>query len=551
MKNNRIYRALALAVTLALLVVAIPMSPVLAAEDITLDPDEGKIGDRFYVEGDGFEESDTSDPNPDNWTIEEVDIYITSQEADEGDDMDDEITIYDRLARDEEVDDDGDFKKRVTVPDKLNDGDDTEDVVRGTYYICVTYDGRDNIEAVAEFTVLAAEITINPDNGVVGTEVTITGVDFDGSKDITIEYDGAAIDIESGDTDTDSDGDFSSSILIPESTAGEHTIKVTDESFNEYEAVFTVEPKMSISATSGMIGDSVTISGTGFDGGDTVTVTFGGDSLAQGTTNTDGTFSVTFVVPGIGPGPHVVEVKDEGNNSGSVEFTIATEVSVSPVTSLASPGFVGMDVTISGIGFIPNHQITITYTSTPVVFTTTSGTDGSFSYTFEVPASDPGSHTITATDGTTTLEVDFVMESVSPPIPQPLLPEMDVKAEQPVLFDWMAVEDPSGVTYSLQVAKDRNFTAPLVLEQEGLTETEYTVAEEMELESTKKDEPYWWRIKAVDGAGNESGWSGAGAFHVGFAFDMPNWAIYLLIGVGGVLLFFVGFFVGRKTGYEY
>jgi len=32
---------------------------------------------------------------------------------------------------------------------------------------------------------------------------------------------------------------------------------------------------------------------------------------------------------------------------------------------------------------------------------------------------------------------------------------------------------------------------------------------------------------------------------------MPDWVIYLLIGLGGILLFFVGFFVGRRTGYSY
>ncbi len=550
MKYNKIFRTLALAVILALLVAVIPASPTLAAtEEITLDPDEGEIGSRFYVDGEDFTPSDyTGDPI--DWDISEVDIYFSSQEVDVNDDIDDEVTIYERLKTDEEVDDDGEFRQRVTVPDELTDGDSDEDVQRGTYYVYVTYDGRDNIEAVADFTVIAAGMTIDPDDGPVGTEVEITGFDFGGSEDIIVEYDGVEIDIDSGDTDTNSSGDFDSTIIIPESTEGDHTITVTDESLNSFEAVFTVEPASDISTTSGMIGDSVTVSGTGFGDGVTVAVNFDGDEVATGNTGADGSFSITFEVPGVGPGTYDVEVEDEDGNSGSVEFTIASEVGISPATSPGSPGHVGMEMTISGTGFKPNHEITITYTTTPIIFTTTSEADGSFSYTFEVPPSEPGAHTITATDGTTALEVDFIMESAAPPIPQPLLPLMDTKPEQPVYFDWQDVTDPSGATYTLQLARDKGFT-DIVLEEKGLTVSEYTMSEEVELESTKKDEPYWWRVKVVDGAGNESGWTGAGSFLIGFVFAMPTWAIYLLIAVGGLLLFFAGFFIGRRTGYAY
>ncbi|MBA7708573.1 hypothetical protein ES703_117475 [subsurface metagenome] len=271
--------------------------------------------------------------------------------------------------------------------------------------------------------------------------------------------------------------------------------------------------------------------------------------MVTGSTDTDGSFTISFDVPAVGPGKYVVEAKDDDNNSAKAGFSMTTDISISPVTGQSSPGYVGDEVTISGTGFIPDHKITITYTSTPAVFTTRSEDDGSFSYTFTVPKSEPGEHTITATDGTNSLEVTFFMESTAPAIPKPLLPLMDAKPEQPITFDWQDVTDPSGVTYTLQIAKDKNFTI-LVVDEE-LTKSEYTIPETVELESTKKDEPYWWRVKATDGAGNESGWTGAGSFHVGFVFAMPDWVIYLLIGLGGILLFFIGFFVGRRTGYSY
>jgi len=549
MKHNKIFRILAMAIILSLLVVALPASPALAAYDydLDLDPDDGEIGDKFYVEGDDWPPSkNVGETNED---LEEVDIYFTSYKADTGDDIDDEVENYEKLKTGYDVEEDGDFKVRVTVPDELKDGDKDEVVRGGTYYVCVTRKGSDDIKAVAKFTVIAAEIKLDTDKGPVGTGVEITGSDFDGNKDITVEYDGNVTDIESGDTDTDSTGDFEATILIPESAVGEHTIKVIDESDNEAEVVFTVEPEITTDPESGRVGERVTVNGTGFDGSEDVTVTFDGDEVATGSTDTDGSFAIAFDVPTVGPGTYTVEAEDDDGNSAKTGFRMTTDVSISPVTGQSSPGYVGMDMTISGTGFIPNHEITITYASTPAVFTTTSKADGSFSATFKVPKSEAGEHTITATDGTNTLEIAFFMESEAPAIPQPLLPEMDIKPEQPVVFDWQDVTDPSGVTYTLQLARDKNFT-DIVLKKE-LTQSTYTMTEAEELESTKKDAPYWWRVRAIDGAGNMSGWTGAGSFHVGFVFALPDWAIYLLMGVGGLLLFFIGFFVGRRTGYAY
>ncbi len=548
MKYNKIFRILSVAVILSLLVVALPAAPALAAYDydIELDPDEGEIGEYFYVEGNDWPPSDYDEP-PD---IEEVDIYFSSEEADTGDDIDDEVENYEKLKSGKEVDDDGDFRVRVKVPDELTDGEDDEDVVGGTYYVYVTMEGNDRIRAVAEFTVIAAEIELDTDEGTVGTEVEIIGVDFADREDIEVGYDGDGVPIESGDEETDSDGEFKATILIPESSAGEHTITVIDESDNEAEAVFIVEPAITINPESGTAGEQVTVNGTGFADGEDVTITLDGDEVATGDTNSDGNFTIRFDVPTIGPDTYTVEAEDDENNSAETDFTVAADVSISPVTSQAAPGYVGMDVTISGAGFIPSTTVTITYATTPTVFTTTSGADGSFSYTFEVPPSESGSHTITATDGTTSKVVTFVMESTAPPIPAPLLPYDEVKAEQPVKFDWKNVTDSSGVTYTLQVAKNKSFT-DIVKTWEELTESEYTLTEAEELESTKKDSPYWWRVKAIDGASNESGWSGAGSFAIGFVFAMPDWTKYLLIGLGGLLLFFIGFLIGRRTGYAY
>ena len=178
MKYNKIFRILSLVGILSLLVVALPAASALASYDydIELDPDDGEIGDYFDVIGEDFPPSD--DPDEENPTIEDVDIYFSSEEADTGDDIDDEVQNYECLKSGVEIDEDGDFDKSVKVPDELTDGEDDETVVRGTYYVYVTRGDSKDIKAFAEFTVIAAGIELDTEETLVGTEVEITGFDL-------------------------------------------------------------------------------------------------------------------------------------------------------------------------------------------------------------------------------------------------------------------------------------------------------------------------------------------------------------------------------------
>ena len=104
------------------------------------------------------------------------------------------------------------------------------------------------------------------------------------------------------------------------------------------------------------------------------------------------------------------------------------------------------------------------------------------------------------------------------------------------------------VTYSLQVATDPGFTN-IIFQKTGIEGSTYTLTKEERLDSTKKEEPYYWRLQAVDGADNESGWTAPGSFYVGFSFEFSGWVQYLLIGIGGLVLLLVGILVGRRLAY--
>ncbi len=129
-------------------------------------------------------------------------------------------------------------------------------------------------------------------------------------------------------------------------------------------------------------------------------------------------------------------------------------------------------------------------------------------------------------------------ESNRPAVPGMISPSVDEQigliGSQVVTFKWSPVSDPSGVTYTLQVARDAQFKDPVV-EHKALLKTEYTLTANEAL----SHQSYFWRVKAVDGASNESDWSQARPFVVSKV--DTDW--FLVIVIGG--LFVIGLVVWR------
>ncbi len=557
MKKTKLFHIMVLATVLALLAVAVPAAPALAAA-VTLSPTSAEIGDIITVTGSGYTPTSAGGTPYANY----VRVYLSPQSVNTGTAIT-SLSTYGSMVQTYAGEvgtlTEGNISTTFVVPAQLTTGTVDEDVHGGTYYVYTTQTTNavgfpeTTIVTKDTLTIIAEAITIDPDEGPVGTEVEITGEDFATNSNITVEYDGDEIDIDSGDTKTGTGsdaGEFTSYIIIPESVAGEHTITVSDSASpaNTASAVFTVEPEIEISSTSGVVGDAVTVSGTGFGDEVEVTIKFGGTEIQTGDTDDLGSFDITFVVPAKGAGTYTVEARDEDNNRKSTSFTIGARMTVNPGT-----GNVGFTpVVISGTGFPANTPVTITYANQPTATVVTTATDanGSFAYsTFTVPVSQHGPHTITVVGGTTTLTTTFTVESAPPPVPTPLLPETDAKPKQPIAFDWGDVTDPSSpVTYDFQIGSDAQFTA-LVLEKTGLTTSQYTMIEAEKLQSTSKDAPYYWRVRATDAASNTSNWSTPQPFTVGFTFEFSGWVMYTILGLGGLLLLLVGYLLGRKSTY--
>ena len=506
MKFQKFYRIFSAALLLSLLMIVIPATPASAARVIEVDPEQGIVGDTITITGTGFSASTES-------TERFVDIYFAEDEAGTSDDIGQEVNTYEFLKSPgvgyEDEDDEGEFETTFSVPERLRDGTDDDDVTIGTYYVYVTRWNSTYIRAIAEFTIIGGEITIDLEEGPVGTEVEIDGEDFGYREDITIEYDDDEIDIKEGDEETDRDGEFNNTlIVIPESTAGDHTIRVIgDESGSEVEATFTVEPEIIISPDSGGIDTEVTVSGTGFGYKSDFAIFIDGTKVASDQTDKYGTFDVSFNMPEIKAGLYDIEAEDEDDNSDKADFSFT----LASTTLTPTTGHIGTEVTATGTGFTAGSTVAIKYDATEIA-TPAVKTDGTFSTTFKVPASKNGDHEITIGDDVTTKIFTFTMESKAPSVPAPLSPAMGIEVEQPVKLDWEDVTDDSPpVTYELQIATSPDFTSlSMEIEKTALTKSEYTLSAVEKLEPVSEEEPYYWRVRAVDGAANESKWTGAG-----------------------------------------
>lgn len=459
-------------------------------QSISISPTSGATGTVVAVSGTGFRDN--------------RDVIVTF-----------EGEIIDTTPPSVSTDNEGSFTASLTVPTCVNE----------TYQISAS-DGR--YVASADFRVLAS-ISLVPGSGEVGSGITVTGSGFRSSRVITLTFDNVGIVTEPLTVLSDDTGCFELEFAVPISTAGDHTVKAGD-GVNSASADFTIASSVSLAPSSGPIGAEVAVAGTGFGANRVVTIRFSEEHVRTGATDAAGSFSDSFVVPQNQSGNYQV-VASDGVTTASSVFTITTSVGLEP-----NAGHVGTLVRVNGTGF--TGAVTIQYDG-EIIATTTADANGAFSISFAAPKSEHGHHAILVSDAVNVIETTFTMESQPPPVPELILPENGARQGSRPSFEWEAVADPSGVTYTLQIATDHSFST-LVLNKQGLTQAQYTLAREEGLPATDSATPYYWRVRAVDGASNSSDWSSPRTFFVRF---LPQWAIYVLIVVISVL---VSVFISRR-----
>ncbi len=235
-------------------------------------------------------------------------------------------------------------------------------------------------------------ISLSKYSGSPGTNIWINGTGFSANSNVDIYWDNSYQDT----TTTDANGNFSYQYTIPSSTAGAHTIYVTDGS-NSASATFTVVPAITLSTNNGYVGTTVTVNGEGFSGNVRVYLFWDSTYLGRTTTNNNGEFTFTFNTPASPYGLHSVKAIDTDNNQATVSFLI-----LSHITLYSSSGYYGKQIYYNCTGYSATARLSIIWdygtTDTIILDTVTTDSTGSYSGAFRVPEATYGTHNVTGID---------------------------------------------------------------------------------------------------------------------------------------------------------
>ena len=403
----------------------------------------------------------------------------------------------------------------------------------GSYNV-IADDGT-NVE-IATFRIIP-KITLSDSGGFVGDLLTLTGEGFAASKPV-----GAYIDDEKvwcG--DATKTGDVTDvSFVIPPCTKGDHNIKVEDSDGNSASAIYNVQQRLTISPSSAPVGSEINLRGTGFQEKD-ITIYFDEQDITAVHVESDGSFSASIKVPPCPDGAHKIKA-DDGMSRSYCDLSVVSSVMIKP-----NNGHIGMSVGVQGSGFRAGFPITISFDNINIDASTVDS-KGNFTYNLKIPKSRSGEHTISITDGVNVKKTTFTVESTAPLAPSLESPADLARVEKDINFRWSKVSDPSGVSYVLEIAGDAGF-ANTLLSTADLTQCIFDLPEDDKLLPSRKT-PYYWRVRAVDGAFNEGPYSSVGSFYKGYTFstvvsNMPDWTKYTLIGLGLILVAFMFFWLGR------
>jgi hypothetical protein len=155
-------------------------------------------------------------------------------------------------------------------------------------------------------TLRVHEVSLNPNQGPVGTQITVSGSDAEAGHEFEVRWDEQVL----GTVVADPQETFTFTFNAPTSPAGPHTVKVTDLSTGfPASAVFTIIPSISIDPVAGPVGTLVMVHGSGMPSRTFMAVNFDGQTFATVVTDGTGSFSASLLVPHAEPGDHMIQAQ--------------------------------------------------------------------------------------------------------------------------------------------------------------------------------------------------------------------------------------------------
>ncbi|MBU1671740.1 MAG: IPT/TIG domain-containing protein [Actinobacteria bacterium] len=232
---------------------------------------------------------------------------------------------------------------RVTQYDSWTDGRIVCRVPAGAWGKAqVTVDTTGGTSNSVEFDVAPHIDSVDPTSGIVGTQVTIDGSAFGGSRGASlVSFGGTTV------TGYVSWSDTQIVCGVPLGASGQVQVTVTTEGGTSNGVTFKVVPQIdSLSPTAGMVGTEVTISGSAFGGSQGGSYVSFGDTRASSYVVWSDTQVVCHVPLGAS-GKTRVTVTTPGGTSNGADFSVVPYLSeIDPIS-----GIVGTQVTLSGTAF--------------------------------------------------------------------------------------------------------------------------------------------------------------------------------------------------------
>lgn len=255
-----------------------------------------------------------------------------------------------------------------------------------------------NSASSIRYVIINPTITLSVSSGNAGNVITIDGNAFKPSSTVTITFDGSTTSTTT--TSNATNGAFSGlSFTIPAAVAGNHNIGAKDVDNNTTpNQTYAITPKITLSVSSGIVGSTTVVTGTGFAASSAVSIKWDGSTSGPTiqSNSTGGFSSLNFFVPTSVAGSHTVGASDTvPNSSNNVTYTVTQSVTIS-----SSSGYAGDTTILAGTGFAASSTITVKFKGADTATTTTSTAQGTFSgLTFTIPSTEtPASDTITARD---------------------------------------------------------------------------------------------------------------------------------------------------------
>jgi hypothetical protein len=297
---------------------------------LTLDMDEGTVGEIIEASGRGFADSGTIDQ-----------LYI----------IDEDMNSWNITEADDDYDisSTGKFNKELVMP-SVDDVDDD--------YTIVLVDNLGN-RGEADFEILGHPgVETDPEYAVQGSTVAVEGFNFTHIDDEEVvlymvpvggAYPGDAVEVET--LETDNDGEFSGTFKVPAVASDTYEVYAIQDDWgiNNMEDLNTFKVGLMIvilSPDDGPTGEVISVTASGFEPSGGFEFNISDIEIMSGTVDPDGSISETFVCPILDPGIYDVAVLDVDNDiTVTAEFEVTDRAMVMTTPMVAPQEY---NVTIEG-----------------------------------------------------------------------------------------------------------------------------------------------------------------------------------------------------------